>query len=90
MPDCYGDFRTLHGRHRRWSADGTWETVLTALQADSDRDAGPEWAVGVDSTVVRAHRHAAGARHEPPQDVPAERLAPLLPASASHTGGWVE
>jgi transposase len=90
VPDCYGDFRTLHGRHRRWSADGTWETVLTALQADSDRDAGPEWAVGVDSTVVRAHRHAAGARHEPPQDVPAERLALLLPASASHTGGWVE
>jgi transposase len=90
VPDCYGDFRTLHGRHRPWSGGGTWETVLTALQADSDRDAEPEWAVGMDSTVVRAHRHAAGARHEPPQDVPAERLATLLPASASHTGGWVE
>jgi transposase len=93
VPPCYGDFRTLHGRHRRWSADGTWETILAALQAGSDRDAGPEWAVSVDSTVVWAHRHAAGARHDPPQDVPAERLAPLLPAaskSAGHTGGWVE
>ncbi len=28
--------------------------------------------------MVRAHQHAAGARHEPPKDVPAERLAPLL------------
>jgi transposase len=90
VPPCYGDFRTLHGRHRRWSADGTWEAILAQLQADSDRDIGPEWAVGVDSTVVRAHRHAAGARHDPPKDVPAEKLAPLLPAQPGHTGGWVE
>src|SRR4051812_12581688 len=90
VPPCYGDFRTLHGRHHRWSADGTWETILERLQADSDRDIGPEWAVGVDSTVVRAHRHAAGARHDPPKDVPAEKLAPLLPALPRHTGGWVE
>ena len=90
VPPCYGDFRTLHGRHRRWSADGTWETILAQLQADSDRDSGQEWAVGVDSTVVRAHRHAAGARHDPPKDVPAEKLTPLLPAPPGHTGGWVE
>jgi transposase len=95
VPACYGDFRTLHGRHRRWSADGTWAAVLAALQADSD--AGEEWAVAIDSTVVRAHRHAAGARHAPPKDVPAEVLAPLLPEPATtflavaepagHTGG---
>jgi transposase len=90
VPPCYGDFRTLHGRHRRWSADGTWETVLAQLQADSDRDVGAEWAVAVDSTVVRAHRHAAGARHDPPKDVPAEKLAPLLPTPPRHTGGSVE
>ena len=100
VPPCYGDFRTLHGRHRRWSADGTWAEILAALQADSDADTSEEWAVGMDSTVVRAHRHAAGARHAPPQDVPAEVLAPLLPVPAAassaatvpagHTGGWVE
>lgn len=97
VPACYGDFRTLHGRHRRWSADGTWASVLAALQADSDADAGEEWAVAIDSTVVRAHQHAAGARHAPPRDVPAEALAPLLPEPAAtssavaqpagHTGG---
>ena len=96
VPPCYGDFRTLHGRHRRWSADGTWERILAALQADSDPGEDGEWAVAIDSTVVRAHQHAAGARHEPPKDVPAEVLAPLLPAPAKelaaaepagHTGG---
>lgn len=103
VPPCYGDFRTLYGRHRRWSADGTWERVLAALQADSDPGEDGEWAVAIDSTVVRAHQHAAGARHEPPKDVPAEVLAPLLPIPAAtpaaesateepagHTGGWIE
>jgi transposase len=99
-PPCYGDYRTLHGRHRRWSADGTWERILAAWHSDSDSDAGAEWVVGIDSTVVRAHRHAASARHAPPLDVPAERLAPLLPepvarstaasAPASATGGEPE
>jgi transposase len=85
VPPCYGDFRTLHGRHRRWSADGTWARLLAALQADAD--AGAEWEVGMDSTVVRAHRHAAGARHAPPKDVPAEQLAPLLPARSAESAG---
>jgi hypothetical protein len=74
--------------------------VLAQLQADSDPSGAAEWAVAIDSTVVRAHRHAAGARHEPPTDVPEQRLAPLLPAPAAassaaargtgHTGGSVE
>jgi transposase len=81
VPGCYEDFRTLHGRHRRWSADGTWAAILTRLQAGSDADAGTQWVVAIDSTVVRAHRHAAGARHAPPKDVPAEQLAPLLPTA---------
>jgi hypothetical protein len=37
-----------------------------------------EWTVGIDATVVRGHQHAAGARHAPPKDIPAKRLAPLL------------
>ena len=82
VPPCYGNWKTLHGRHRRWSADGTWAQVLQRLQAGSDADASAEWAVGMDSTVVGAHRHAAGARHEPPKDVPAEQLTPPLPPPA--------
>jgi transposase len=70
LPSGYGPWKTAYNRHRRWSADGTWERVLAGLQAGSDGDAGDgEWVIGVDSTVVRAHHHAAGARHEPPSDV---------------------
>ena len=65
VPPCYGDFRTLHGRHRRWSADGTWERVLQTLRTACDVDLTAEqgeWAVSMDSTIVRAHACAAGAQ----------------------------
>jgi hypothetical protein len=48
------------------------------LRAGCNLDEGPEWTVGVDATVARGHQPAAGARHAPPKDIPAERLAPLL------------
>jgi len=78
LPVSYGNWKTVYSRHRRWSGDGTWEEVLEELRAGGDGDHSGEWVVGVDSTVVRAHQHAAGARHEPPKDIPAQRLAPLL------------
>ena len=51
--------------------------MLRELQRGSD--AGVEsWDVGIDSTVIRAHQHAAGAPHVPPIDVPTKRLAVAL------------
>ena len=103
VPTSYGNWKGLYSRHRRWSGDGTWEVILDRLRAGCDEGDGPQWTVGVDSSVVRAHQHAAGARHEPPKDIPAERLAPMLPPDPKpdpqpevsaqpegHTGGWVE
>ena len=96
LPTGYGTWQTVYGRHRRWSADGTWETVLDGLRAGSDRtgtDPAGEWVVSVDSTVVRAHQHAAGARHAPPVDVSSERLVGVLEVSTDQrgrTGGGVE
>lgn len=78
LPVSYGNWKTVYSRHRRWSGDGTWEVILEGLRAECDGDHSEEWVVGVDSTVVRTHQHAAGARHEPPKDVPADRLVPLL------------
>jgi transposase len=82
LPGSYGNWKTAYNRHRRWSADGTWTRALAGLRRDGDRDdfgAGiGEWIVGVDATVVRAHQHAAGARKEPPGDVPAQVLAPAV------------
>ena len=64
-----------------------------------------QWVVAIDSTVVRAHHHAAGARHEPPGDVPAQVLAVALAEGLAKTmdanrgaaavpepvtGGWIE
>lgn len=83
----------MYSRHRRWSGDGTWEKILDGLRAGCDEFEGAQWTVGIDATVVRAHQHAAGARHEPPKDIPPGRLAPTLTEQASppgHTGGWIE
>jgi len=96
LPERFGPWQTVYNRHRRWSADGTWERILSVLQAGCDEAEGRAWAVAVDSTVVRAHQHAAGARHAPPKDVPTERLEPATLSEpirrrpTSGTGGAVE
>ncbi|WP_408608329.1 IS5 family transposase [Actinocorallia populi] len=65
LPPCYGKWKTVYNRHRRWSLDGTWEQILDGLRAGCDAAEGEDWTVSADSTIVRAHQHAAGARHAP-------------------------
>lgn len=77
LPPQFGNWKTVYNRHRRWSADGTWEKILGGLRCDADRADDGEWVIAVDAGVVRAHQHAAGARREPPGDVDARVLAPL-------------
>ncbi|WP_415923896.1 IS5 family transposase [Streptomyces scabiei] len=62
VPERYGPWHTLHTRFRRWALDGTFERMLQAAQARADAAGEVDWLVSVDSTVVRAHQHAAGAR----------------------------
>jgi|HubBroStandDraft_5_1064220.scaffolds.fasta_scaffold03504_2 transposase len=76
LPERFGNWKTVYNRHRRWSADGTWEMILDRLRAGCDQAEGPAWTVAADATVVRAHQHAAGARRAPPADVDPARLAP--------------
>jgi transposase len=64
LPDELGSFQTAHKRLLRWAADGTWERILAALLAAADGVDDIGWTVSVDSTVCRAHQHAAGARKE--------------------------
>jgi len=66
----FGHWKTVYNRHRRWSLDGTWAKILGQLQAGCDEAEGKGWAVSADSTVVRAHQHAAGARRAQPPDWP--------------------
>ncbi|MGX8910204.1 IS5 family transposase [Streptomyces netropsis] len=73
LPPRFGKWKTVYDRHRRWSADGTWDRLLRAVQADADAEGPIDWTmVGVDSTSCRAHQHAAGARKRPP-GVPGRR-----------------
>lgn len=60
--------------------------VLDELRRGADGDQGAEWSVGIDSSVSRAHQHAAGARHQPPTDLALE----VSHTAKAHTGGWVE
>ncbi|CAM5258129.1 hypothetical protein SBADM41S_02611 [Streptomyces badius] len=60
LPERLGSWKTVYERHRRWSADGTWDRILCAVQADADLARRIDWSmVGVDSTSCRAHQHAA-------------------------------
>lgn len=44
------------------AVDGTWERILAAVLAAAEGADDIGWTVSVDSTVCRAHQHAAGAR----------------------------
>ncbi|WSE01413.1 IS5 family transposase [Streptomyces sp. NBC_01474] len=62
LPDELGSFQTAHKRLIRWAVDGTWERILAAVLAAAEGADDIGWTVSVDSTVCRAHQHAAGAR----------------------------
>ena len=61
VPERYGAWETVYGLFRRWQRDGTWARIVTDLQARADAKRLITWDVSVDSTVARAHQHAAGA-----------------------------
>ncbi|WP_420708765.1 IS5 family transposase [Streptomyces sp. FXJ7.023] len=61
LPERLGPWKTVYERHRLWSADGTWERLLQQVQAEADAAGQIDWGISVDSTIVRAHQHAAGA-----------------------------
>lgn len=54
---------------RRWQRDGMWRRVVTGLQARADAAGVIIWDVSADSTIMRAHQHAAGARTRPETQV---------------------
>jgi transposase len=62
VPARYRPWQTVYGLFRRWQRDGTWRRILTQLQAQADAKGLITWQVSIDTTVMRAHQHAAGAR----------------------------
>ncbi|NEC21928.1 IS5 family transposase [Streptomyces parvus] len=74
LPERYGPWDRAYDLFRRWQRDGTWKRLFEQLQAEADAKGLIMWDVSVDSTIARAHQHAAGARKkasrkEPPGGV---------------------
>jgi transposase len=68
LPARYGKWKTVASRFDRWQDAGVWDRILTGLQALADADGAFDWALHfVDSTTIRAHQHAAGAKRGPPK-----------------------
>ena len=72
LPERFGDWKNVHQRFSRWAKSGVWEKVFLQLSADADN----EYAM-IDSTIVRAHQHSAGAQKKPAR----------TRRSADHAGG---
>jgi len=56
LPERFGPWKAVHTRFSRWAEGGVWEKVFKHLADDADN----EYAM-IDSTIVRAHQHSAGA-----------------------------
>ena len=57
LPERFGPWKAVHTRFSRWAASGVWERIFKALAVEADN----EYAM-IDSTIVRAHQHSAGAQ----------------------------
>ncbi|MFJ3697301.1 IS5 family transposase [Streptomyces sp. NPDC090052] len=62
VPVEYGPWSRVYDLFRRWQRNGPWQRLLTRLQSLADAKGAITWDLSVDSTVCRAHQHAAGAR----------------------------
>jgi len=56
LPERLGDWKNTHRRFSRWAKTGVWKRVFEQLASEADN----EYAM-IDSTIVRAHQHSAGA-----------------------------
>jgi transposase len=82
LPERFGRWGSVWKRFDRWSTKGVWKRVFDALQ-----DPDLEWMI-IDSTVVRAHQHAAGkkgGKGPRPWDAPE---ADSAPSSTSSSTPW--
>jgi transposase len=72
LPERFGAWKNVHRRFSRWAERGVWARVFAALATDAD----DEYAM-IDSTIVRAHQHSAGAP---------KKTARIRPSAAAAAG----
>lgn len=57
LPERFGNWNSVFQRFNRWCKRGVWQRLLKILGGDPDLE-----HLLLDSTIVRAHQHAAGAK----------------------------
>jgi len=63
VPERYGKWTTIYSRFQRWRKSGVWDKMFAQLQTALDVKSNVDWEIHfIDSTTVRAHQHAAGAK----------------------------
>ena len=80
LPDDFGEWNSVYVQYRRWALAGVFELMLQAL---NESGAPPGVVQMLDSTVVRAHHQAAGAKGGLKKKVSAVRKAASPPKSTS-------
>ena len=69
VPERYGHWQSIYALFRSWQRQGVWRRVWITLLGFADTAGLICWQLSVDSTINRAHQHAAGARHHPEAQV---------------------
>ena len=59
LPEEFGKWGSVYRQFRRWTLAGLWQTILEVL---NDSETVPDSVQMIDSTIVRAHHCAAGAK----------------------------
>ena len=64
LPEHFGAWQSVAERHLRWSKDHTYARMFAAVRHEAGEENSEELTslLSIDSTIVRAHQHAAGAR----------------------------
>ena len=71
LPSAFGRWEAVYNRFRRWVASGGLKALFELMTADPQL--GEYRRVLIDSTIVRAHPHAAGARRKKKRSGPRGR-----------------
>lgn len=59
LPEEFGKWSSVYRQFRRWTVAGLWDMILETL---NDSEAMPDQVQMIDSTIIRAHHQAAGAK----------------------------
>src|SRR5215212_8023900 len=90
LPDRFGPWQSVAARFYRWSRSGLWQRLLSELQRQADAAGEIDWSLHhVDSTIIRAHQHAAGAKGGSTAKLWAARVAASRPSCISAVKGRV-